>query len=118
MEKAVIIKADGSRSVAEFELEGSYHLLESTVGGYFQVLPINSKVGEVDLWVNEEGKLEGLPQNPIATALWVESYGLTDYCVGDVVITGGVNYKGITIGLSDEKVEYFMEYDRQVHLIL
>ena len=118
MEKAVIIRVDGSKSTVEFELGGSYDLIRSTVGGYFQVLPIETPSGAVDLWVNEEGKLDGLEQNPTATALWVQCYGLTDYCVGDVILTCGVNREGETTGLTSEQVEYFMNYDRQVHLLM
>ena len=45
-----------------------------------------------------------LPHNPFGQALWEKSYGRTDYIVGDVVITGGVDDEGETISLTDEQI--------------
>jgi hypothetical protein len=68
----------------------------------------------VDLWVNEEGKLDNLPQNPIGTSLWVDEYGYTDVIVGNIIITGGTDENGETLGLSLEQVAKFMNYDREL----
>jgi hypothetical protein len=66
------------------------------------------------MWVNEEGKYSGLTQNPIATALWADMYGNTDLIMGNVIITAD-DGEGETVGLSDEQVKFFMNYDK--HLI-
>lgn len=113
MAKAVIIKTDGTKSVAEFEVGGSYDLLSETVGGLIECVTLRDK-DFCDMWVNENGKFSGLEQNPIATALWVDMYGTTDVIMGDVIITGGTDEEGETLGLSEPLVEFFMKYDREV----
>lgn len=37
------------------------------------------------LIINEEGKLENLPLNPLATALWHKHFGPTDEIVGNAI---------------------------------
>lgn len=113
MEKAVVIKIDGTKSVEEFQAGKSYDFLSKTVGGFVEVVSLYDKPGSPDLWLNEEGKLKGLDQNPVATALWVDMYDLTDVICGDVVITN-TDAEGETIGLTDEQIEYFMKYERTI----
>ena len=112
MEQAVIIKTDGTKSIVEFEVGKSYNIIKEAVGGYIQVVPLEK--ANVDLWVNEEGKLNNLPQNPIGTSLWVDEYGYTDTIVGNIIITGGTDENGETLGLSLEQVAKFMNYDREL----
>jgi hypothetical protein len=102
MEKAVIITSEGDTSVVEFEMGNSYELLSETVQGYIECVSLPS-LG-VDMWINEEGKILQLPQNPKGNALWVKEYGLTDYIAGNIVFTR-VNDEGETIGLTDEQIE-------------
>ena len=91
--------------------------LQEGVGGWVQAIDLSETVV---LWCNEEGKLINLPHNPYAQELWDEAYGVkTDYIVGDVVITGGTDNEGNTLGLSEadlaavkktlEKVALFVE---------
>ena len=112
--KAVIIKTDGTRQLTEFKKGQSYDFLSTAVGGMIECVTLRDKVGEPDMWLNENGKYSGLDQNPTATALWVGMYDLTDVIMGDVVITGGADDEGETIGLSDEQVDFFMTYERQI----
>ena len=109
MAKAVIIKVDGTKSVAEFEVGDSYTLLKDTVGGLIECVTLRDK-NFADMWLNEEGKLLNFEVNPIATALWEDMYGTTDYICGDVIITGNADDEGETLGLSDEEVSYFLTY--------
>lgn len=112
---ALIIKTDGTKQEVPFT-EGTFlKLAQATVGGWIQLVRLESK--GIDLYLNEEGKLDGLDQNPTATALWVEDYGTTDYIVGDVIITGGVNSDGETVGLTNEQVERLMNFTRQIEML-
>ena len=115
MEKALIIKTDGTKSVVEFQENTFLNLAQKTVGGWIQLVRLETK--GIDLYLNEEGKLDQLEQNPIATALWSEDYGLTDYIVGDVIITGGANSEGETVGLTDGQIETLLAYNRQIEMI-
>lgn len=112
MEQAVVIKTDGTKDLVEFEVGQSFDLIQKSVGGYFQVIGLPKS--KTDLWVNEEGKIDKLPQNPIATSIWVDEFGYTDVICGNVIITGGADEMGETLGLSLEQVAKFMNYDREL----
>ena len=112
--KAVVIKTTKDKSVVEFENSTCYETLKTAVGGWIERVSL----GDTELWVNEEGKLIGLEQNPIGTALWVEAYGFNDYIAGDIIITGGADDEGNTLGLSDEQVEYYLNYDHEITLLI
>jgi hypothetical protein len=69
---------------------GRYFKLEEMqayVGGLIEIIPLDGDVLEDKLLVvNEEGKLENLPLNILATIEWVKYYGQTDYVSGDCII--------------------------------
>jgi Domain of unknown function (DUF3846) len=109
MKKAVIVKTTGEKSVVEFNNETSYSVLSGAVGGYIQPVWLPSR--KVEMWVHEEGKLIGLEQNPYGTALWVEAYGLTDVVVGDIILTGGTDHNGYTLGLKQAQVDDLLAYE-------
>jgi hypothetical protein len=100
MAKALIIKTDGTHEVKDFTVGNSYELIREGVGGWIECVALPEL--NADMWVNEEGKLVGLPFNASGTALWVSHYGLTDIILGDIVITGGADDEGDTIGLTEE----------------
>lgn len=56
--------------------------LQKFVGGMIELTRTNKPVR--DMWVNEEGKLDGLPINRKATALY--QYGLQDPICGNVLV--------------------------------
>ena len=114
MAKAVIIRTDGKKEVVEFEIGKSYELISTAVGGMIECITLHDKEGQPDMWINENGKFSGLDQNPYATALWVDMYSTTDVIMGDVIITGGADDEGETLGLSDEQVDYFMKRDNAI----
>lgn len=71
--------------------------LQEGVGGWVQAIDLRE---DVTMWLNEEGKLEGLPHNPVAQALWTQTFGQTDYIVGNAIFTGGTDEEGETLPLS------------------
>lgn len=70
-----------SNNPGELTLEGA----QAAVGGYVQVLA--SRDGAVQLLLDDEGKLKGYPENPLATRLAHELGALApdDVLVGVVV---------------------------------
>lgn len=112
MAKAIQINSTGSKSVVEFEIGQSYDVISRAVGGWIEC--VNLRGLQVDMWVNEEGKLNSLPENPTATALFMDEFGGGDFIVGNVLITGGVDEEGETVGLTDEQIEVISNYDRRV----
>ena len=66
--------------------------LQRMVGGFIEALDLQN--GFV-MWLNEEGKLKGLPYNPVAHAIAMRA-GLPahDYVVGNVLIASRAETEG------------------------
>jgi hypothetical protein len=99
--KAIVASADFKLDVVEFNEKQSYETIRDAVDGMFDCVRLPS-LG-VDMWVNDEGKINNLDLNPFGTALWVSEYGMTDIVVGDVIITGGTDGEGKTLGMTNEQ---------------
>ena len=99
MTKALVITTAGAVEVIE---EISLKVLQGKVGGWVQAVDLKPNL---TLWCNEEGKMNGLAVNYFATELWESVYGATDIIVGDVVLTGGADDEGETLGLTDNQIE-------------
>ncbi len=99
---ALQVKTTGE--VTELDLSSdSLNKLQTAVGGWVQAIDLAS---DLSMWCNEEGKLTGLPHNPYAQYMWDKVFGAhTDYLVGDIVLTGGTDSEGETIGLTQEQVD-------------
>lgn len=102
MIKAVKLSTTGA--VTELDLTNdALKPLQKAVGGCVEAINL---ANDMTIWCNEEGKLNGLPHNPYAQYLWDAAFGQhTDYIVGDIVLTGGVDEDGETIGLDEWQVE-------------
>lgn len=101
MLKAIQITTTGQYAELDLSLD-ELEQLQSAVGGYVQPIDLTQNL---TMWCNEEGKLTGLAHNPYAQFMWDEVFGChTDYLVGDVVMTGGTDDEGETIGLTEEQV--------------
>jgi hypothetical protein len=117
-QKAVVINADGEKSVVEFEFRKSYQLLSDTVGGMIECVGLGSSIVEkqrnADLWCNENGIAENLPLNLIASAIYSDAFNGNNPILGNVIITGGVDDEGETLGLTEKQVAYWLAYNKQV----
>ena len=73
------------------------HDLQKAVDGYIEVVPgfetapVGGERVRVIALCNEEGKVNNLPHNALATKLWREAIGINpgDHLVGNVVILAG-----------------------------
>lgn len=105
MKKFVTLSTSGDLEIQEVDSSSEYEFLKNSVGGWIEAVPLRAgDLSGLIMWVNEEGKLTGLPGNIAATAVWVSSYGLTDVMVGSVVITGDDGL-GETASLTDQDIE-------------
>jgi hypothetical protein len=95
--QALIIKTAGDIQVVSFTAETEYEVIKKAVGGYLEIVRLSPTM---IMWTNEEGKLDGLPYNHRATAIWNYYFGATDIIVGDVILTGGTDTDGNCLGLS------------------
>lgn len=79
---AILYKSNGEQ-IPVTPQDGKYFSLQelqSFVGGYIEVLPLPGT--DRVMIVNEEGKLEGLPYNLLATALMKSFLQPGDFIVG------------------------------------
>jgi hypothetical protein len=102
--KVITISTLGEVAVAEMPSETEYNFLNTSVGGWIEMVRLERELEGVILWVNEEGKIDGLPYNDLATLVWEMSYGQTDIIVGNAVLTGDTDDEGETLSLTDEQV--------------
>jgi hypothetical protein len=110
MKKALAITTLGEATIIDLN-EGSLEKLQKAVGGYVQAVDLCEGV---TMWCNEEGKMMSLPHNPFGQAFWetafpVSEFGRTDYIVGDIVLTGGADDEGDTLGLTTEEIELLLQ---------
>lgn len=92
--KIITIPADEATPPSEIGVAGSAMILASLrgiVGGYIEIVPFfTTWQGEpCVVFCNENGKLDGLPVNRRATAIWWQLYPTSDHLVGDVAVVMG-----------------------------
>jgi hypothetical protein len=97
MKKALAITTLGEVKILDLS-DKSLEKLQEAVGGWVQAIDLDENLS---MWCDEEGKIYRKPHNPFGQAFWEKSFGRTDYIVGDIVLTGGVDDEGETVGLTD-----------------
>jgi len=103
--------------VAELDISSqTLTKLQTAVGGWVEAIDLTERL---TMWCNEEGKIISLPHNPYAQYFWDKMFGAhTDYIVGDIVLTGGVDSEGETVGLSAEQVEWVQFFIGKVRQLI
>ena len=103
-QKVAIIPADSGQDVTFEELDHiGLQYLQMKVGGYVEAIGVPDT--GVSLYLNEEGKLAGLPVNARANRLAHRHQAIfpSDFIVGDVVVVGPVDARGDETGLSEQQ---------------
>lgn len=93
--RAVVIRVDGE---AYFEMieRGNLAAFQAIVGGFIETFPVPPADVQADstevatMIINEEGKIHGLPMNPVATELASAWLRPGDYIVGPAIVFGSV----------------------------
>lgn len=91
--KAVLIMQDGSIDL--IDQDWTYYKITEAVGGIIEAVGFGDN--EYFAYVNEEGKLYGLPENKVATEIWYESGArilIGDYIAGNALFFGEVDENG------------------------
>lgn len=105
--QGLFIGADGTIERREFTVGDSYEVIKSAVNGWIECVVVGD---DIDMWVNEEGKLMGLEINFLATMLFWERYGTgTDIVVGDVFLTSN-DGQGEATGLTETHIKFLDEF--------
>ena len=103
--RAIIIKANGEYEVSD--IKKGHRALKEIVEGEVEGLTF---AGHTDfiMFLNETGKIMGLPVNPLATVFSLEFTEETDFINGNVVICG-LDEEGDSCDLSEEQITGFMK---------
>ena len=118
--QGLVIGTDHTISLQSIDVDGG-DSLQTLVGGWIECAPCADS--ELSFWINEEGKLNGLPLNELGTALWHLTTPIMrhhDILVGTVVITGGVGPEGETLTLPagwSAKFASIIDFDLSEELI-
>lgn len=101
---AITVTSGNDINIIEFDKSKSYETIKQAIGGgTFDCISLPSI--NADMWIDDEGKLVNEPKwNHFGTALWVTEYGMTDAIAGDIIITGGVDINGVTLGLDEDDI--------------
>lgn len=84
MDASFFYKTDGTYDWVNPRNEKFFTLeeLQEYVGGYIEIVRLNN---ESVMVINEEGKTNGLPINPIATQMYQACTGINDVIVGNAL---------------------------------
>ena len=90
--EGIWLKSNGEKIIVKPEngKDFKYEELRNFVGGYIETVYL--KNNEIMI-VNEEGKINDLDINENATNVYIQSYGVMDIIVGDVLLTKIKNIK-------------------------
>lgn len=94
--KAVIVQNDTVKDFL-FPKNNGLQALQDAVGGFIELVTLNG----FSMYVNEEGKLNNLIINNIATAM-VQKHGFGDIIVGPAVFFGSINDDGCETDISQK----------------
>lgn len=108
MSKAIVVPVYDAPYVIDYE--PGLKFLQAQVGGYIEAVDFEVNDTEYTLWLNEEGKILGLPYNGEATSMVSHRLFPNDYIAGQAVVTGGTGPEGETLPLTDEDVLVLNDY--------
>lgn len=117
--EAMLVPVDGPLQEIE-SLAGGLEQLQRYVGGCIEAVPLPAFIGEAvadaaTSYVNEEGKLVGLPFNSRATDFMVPGAGIMfgDYMAGDWLVCGFDPATGDHVELPGKVVDRLRLIDRE-----
>jgi hypothetical protein len=95
---AMIISVDGNIVIKK--IDGDLKSLREEVGGYIELVRLYK--GKISMYINEEGKCEGLPVNLVASMIAVQGGLVNDFIVGNVVLLGKGTPDGFETSIDPE----------------
>lgn len=112
--QVALIPANPAQDITFHDIEkgpGYLEALQGLVAGDIQSVTLERYA--MTMYVNEDGKLEGLPANHRATVLanWAEAVRADDIIAGDVVLTGPLDGAGEDTPIVDNHKWWLNRFD-------
>ncbi|MFE8979086.1 DUF3846 domain-containing protein [Streptomyces cyaneofuscatus] len=105
---ALIIRTDGSFEVIDWPTENHLPILYKGIGcTHVDAVDISRRL---TMWIDDSGLINGAPVNRAATILYAIHQEPHQHYHGDVVITGGVDHEGETLGLTNDEIASIIEF--------
>lgn len=117
--QAAIIPADSTQPIRFVDLDAGLDPMQEAVGGDIQLVGL--RAASMNLYANENGKLEGRPVNRRATILCHTTLAIADddFIVGDAVLVGPTDDEaGEDTSLTDAHMAFLTRFDQKVLLLL
>jgi hypothetical protein len=106
--KAILITPENEIEVLDEDFD--LKTIQSYLGGWIEVVNFGPDNPHFFAYINEEGKLNGLPANEIVTTFWYNSGQqilLGDVIVGNALFFGQVDDEGNETDVPDDLIEFF-----------
>lgn len=115
--QVAIIPADISQPIRFEDLTAGLGPMQEAVGGDIQMVGL--RAASLNMYINENGKMEGLPANHRATILshWAEAIRHDDVIAGDVVLVGPTDdEEGADTSITAEHVAFLERFAQTIAL--
>lgn len=111
--QAAIIPADNTQPIRFEQITPDLGTFQSLAGGDIQLVALRPY--SMNMYLNENGKLEALPANHRATVLchWSEAIPADDFICGDAVLVGPIDDDGEETGLADVQVDWLRRFEAE-----
>lgn len=106
--KAILVTTEQEIELLDQDFDLS--VIQSYVGGLIEAVSFGSQNSHFFAYINEEGKLVGLPENKIATSVWYNSGErvlIGDYLAGNVLFFGQIDDEGNETDVPDDLIKFF-----------
>ncbi|MET8347344.1 DUF3846 domain-containing protein [Streptomyces microflavus] len=105
---ALIIRTDGSFEVIDWPTENHLPILYKGIDcTHVDAVDISRRL---TMWIDDSGLINGAPINRAATILYAIHKEPHQHYHGNVVITGGVDHEGETLGLTNDEIASLIEF--------
>ena len=107
----ILIETNGRVCSKDFKDCKAY---QEAVGGWLESLPL--RAANLTAFVNEDGKINDLPYNPMATALCIALGAIfsDDHIAGNMVVVGPPDDNGDETAISEDKINKIVEVSRKI----
>ncbi|MEV7275291.1 DUF3846 domain-containing protein [Streptomyces bacillaris] len=105
---ALILRTNGEFEIIEWPTDGHLEILyRAIVCDRVDAVRISPKL---TMWIDDEGLITEAPINRSATILYALHKEPHQHYVGNVVITGGADHEGETLGLTKDEIAALVEF--------